>query len=68
MKIGDLVKYSDALSGLEKCMGVIIGFNGACAVIQWIDRYSFNQGVAQSDGPVQTTELMDFLEVISEGG
>jgi hypothetical protein len=47
-------------------MGVIIGFNGAAAVIQWIDRYSFNQGVAQSDGPVQTTELMDFLEVVSE--
>ena len=67
MKIGDLVKYSDALAGLGKCMGVIIGFNGAsCVDVQWIDRYSFNQGVAQSDGPEKTTELAEFLEVVSE--
>tara|TARA_R110002020_G_scaffold53430_1_gene149509 strand:- start:481 stop:633 length:153 start_codon:yes stop_codon:yes gene_type:complete len=48
-------------------MGVIIGFNGAsCVDVQWIDRYSFNQGVAQSAGPEKTTELAEFLEVVSE--
>ena len=67
MKIGDMVKYKDALPELGKCMGVVIGFNGAsCVDVQWVDRYSFNHGVPQSDGPVRTTELGDFLELVNE--
>ena len=40
MKIGDLVKYDKALSGLEKCMGVIVAVDGLAFVVQWFDRHS----------------------------
>ena len=68
MKIGDLVKYSDALSGLGKCMGVIIGFNGASSVdVRWMDRHSARAVEITGDIRNETsTEITEFLEVVSE--
>ena len=68
MKIGDLVKYSDALAGLGKCMGVVIGFNGAsCVDVRWMDRHSARAVEITGDIRNETsTELTEFLEVISE--
>ena len=67
MKIGDLVKYSDALAGLGKCMGVVIGFNGAsCVDVRWMDKGAPTSAFAGSARNEKTTELAEFLEVISE--
>ena len=74
MKIGDLVKYDESfgdildaagmttdLSGLENCMGLIIGQDGLAFVVQWFDRHSKFGAGSETD-----VELPEFLEVISE--
>ena len=60
MKIGDLVRYDKSLSGLENCMGVIIGFNGMAITVQWFDRHS-----KFVPGSETSVELPEFLEVVS---
>jgi hypothetical protein len=35
MQIGDLVKYIKGLRGLERQIGIVIGFNGASPTIRW---------------------------------
>ena len=57
MKIGDLVRYDKSLSGMEACVGIIIGYNGAAVEVQWFDRFGYDK----------STELVDMLEVINEG-
>ncbi len=61
MKRGDLVKYDKSLSGLENCMGVIVGVNGQAFKVQWLDQHS--QFVPGSE---KSVEIPEFLEVISE--
>jgi hypothetical protein len=56
VKIGDLVKYNKAIIGMEGCVGIIIGYNGAGVDVQWIDRFGYDR----------STELVDMLEVLSE--
>ena len=56
MKIGDLVRYNKAIIGMEGCVGIIIGYNGAGVDVQWIDRFGYDR----------STELVDMLEVVSE--
>ena len=65
MKIGDLVKYNIALSGLEKCFGIVIGFNGTAVDVQWLGRHALPSG--RPSHPEKSTELPEFLEVVSEG-
>ena len=65
MKRGDLVKYDKSLSGLENCMGLIIGLDGQAFVVQWIDRHSRKRGIGASVGRETRVELPEFLEVIS---
>jgi len=65
MKLGDLVKYDKSLSGLENCMGLIIGLDGQAFVVQWIDRHSRKRGIGASVGRETSVELPEFLEVIS---
>ena len=62
MEIGDLVKYDKALSGLEKCMGVIVAVDGTAFVVQWFDRHSRSIRIGLRETSV---ELADFLEVVS---
>ena len=60
MKIGDLVKYDKSLSGLENCMGLIIGLDGQAFVVQWMDRHSkFVLGSEKS------VEMPEFLEIVN---
>jgi len=66
VKIGDLVKYDKSLSGLENCMGLIIGLDGQAFVVQWIDRHSRKRGIGASVGRETSVELPEFLEVISK--
>jgi len=66
MKIGDLVKYDKSLSGLENCMGLIIGLDGQAFVVQWIDRHSRKRGIGASVGRETSVELPEFLEVVSQ--
>ena len=55
----DLVKYNIALDGLEKCLGVVIGFNGKKAVsVQWFDSHTV--------GREFSCELAEFLDIVSE--
>ena len=66
MKLGDLVKYDKSLSGLENCMGLIIGLDGQAFVVQWIDRHSRKRGIGASVGRETSVELPEFLEVVSQ--
>ena len=63
MEIGDLVKYDKALSGLEKCMGLIIAVDGTAFVVQWLDRHSLAH--RKPTRRETSVELADFLEVVS---
>ena len=53
MKVGDLVKFLPCLRGMERMIGIVIGFNGSCPVVQWANGMS---GV----------EPLEIIEVISE--
>ena len=35
MQVGDLVKFIKALRGLERMIGIVIGFNGSAPTIRW---------------------------------
>lgn len=63
MQIGDLVKYSDELLGLGECLGVVTGINGKAVDVQWLDRHVLGSGRASH--PEKSTELPEFLEVVS---
>ena len=66
MKIGDLVRYDKSLSGLENCMGVIVGVNGQAFEVRWADQHTRKRGIGASVGREASVELPDFLEVVSE--
>ena len=69
MKVGDLVTFSEVLTGLGDCLGIVIGFNGAsCVDVRWMDRQSARAVEITGDTRNETsTELTEFLEVVSEG-
>jgi len=67
MKIGDLVKYDKSLSGLENCMGVIVGVNGQAFKVQWLDQHSI-ASTTNSSLSETSVEVPEFLEVVSENG
>jgi|11BtaG_2_1085332.scaffolds.fasta_scaffold88834_2 hypothetical protein len=59
IKIGDLVKYNIDLSGLEKCLGMVIGFSGEKGVsVQWFDSHTI--------GREFSCELAEFLDIVNE--
>ena len=66
MKVGDLVKYGPQMRGLQNCFGMIIGFNGTAVEVQWMDRYMQESLKTRTRGKEVSTELPDFLEVVSE--
>ncbi len=68
MKVGDMVKFNEALTGLGGCLGIVIGFNGAsCVEVRWMDRHSARAVEITGDTRNATsTELLEFLEVVSE--
>ena len=68
MKIGDLVTFDEALTGLADRLGIVIGFNGAsCVDVRWMDRQAARAVEITGDTRNETsTELAVFLEVVSE--
>ena len=68
MKIGDLVTFSEVLTGLGDCLGIVTGFNGAsCVDVRWMDRQAARAVEITGDIRNETsTELAEFLEVVSE--
>ena len=66
MKIGDLVRYTPEMTGLQNCLGIVIRFSGAAVEVQWIDRYATSALVRRTRGTEISTELPDFLEIINE--
>ena len=62
LRIGDLVRYYDAIGLQDKSVGTIIGWSKASGVrtrakVQWFDWCG--------SGPNETTEYFNELEVIS---
>jgi len=62
LRIGDLVRYYDAIGLQDKSVGTIVGWSEATwrqqtAKVQWFDWCG--------SGPTQTTEYFNELEVIS---
>jgi hypothetical protein len=68
MKVGDMVKFSEVLTGMGDCLGIVIGFNGAsCVDVRWMDRRATRAVKITGDTRNATsTELAEFLEVVSE--
>ena len=66
MKIGDLVKYGPQMTGLQNCYGIVIGFNGVAVEVQWMDNYMNESLKTRTRLGEISTELPDFLEVVSE--
>jgi len=68
MKVGDMVKFNEALTGMGDCLGIVIGFNGAsCVDVRWMDRRATRAVEITRDKRNETsTELAEFLEVVSE--
>jgi len=55
-----MVKFSAILTGLGDALGLVIGFNGQAVEVQWFDK-----SVTRAREPI-TTEVAEFLEVVSE--
>jgi hypothetical protein len=67
MKIGDLVKYGPQMTGLQNCFGIVIGLNGTAVEVRWTDVHRLGASLkTRTRGTEISTELPDFLEVVSE--
>ena len=72
-KIGDMVRYTPQMTGLQNCFGIVIGFDGAAVEVQWTNIHyaappldSLSGWYTRTRGKEISTELRDFLEVVSE--
>ena len=52
MKVGDLVKFQSYMQGMERMVGLIVGFNGTLPIIQW------NNGTTVAE-PAQLIEVIN---------
>ena len=63
MKVGDIVKFQSDIQGMDGLRGIIVAKNGSLAFdVYW---YKDVPNYAHHKGNV-TTDLKDFLEVVSE--
>jgi len=65
MKVGDLVKYTPEMTGLQNCLGIVIGFNGVAVEVRWVDQHITPALTTRTRSQEISTELRDFLEVVS---
>ena len=65
MKIGDLVRYTPQMTGLQNCFGIVIGFNGTAVTVQWMDKHTRPALGSRTRGTEKSVEMPEFLEVIS---
>ena len=63
-----MVKFSEVLTGLGDCLGIVIGFNGAsCVDVRWMDRHAARAvEITRDKRNTTSTELAEFLEVVSK--
>ena len=70
-----MVKFSEVLTGLGGCLGIVIGFNGAsCVDVRWMDSpathavpgFGKELEITRDKRNETSTELAEFLEVVSE--
>ena len=61
MKVGDLVGYAENMSGMQDCLGIVVGYNGEAFDIQWIDRFSAHSNRRKEI----TSEMPMFLRLVS---
>jgi len=65
MKVGDLVKYTPAMTGLQNCLGIVVGFNGGAVEVHWTDQHATPALTTRTRSQEISTELPDFLMVMS---
>ena len=63
MNIGDLVKFHPRMQ-MPGCLGIVVALNGEAFDVQWTDQKSRRH--VGFDGAEISTELPEFLEVVSE--
>ena len=68
IKVGDMVKFSEVLTGMGDCLGIVIDFNGNGIVdVQWVDRRAARAvEITRDTRDTTSAELVEFLEVVSE--
>ena len=67
MKIGDMVRYTPQMTGLQNCFGIVVGLNGTAVEVQWTGVHRLGASLkTRTRGAEISTELPDFLEVVSE--
>ena len=52
MKVGDLVKFKSCVQGMQRMVGLIVGYNGTVPIIQW------NNGTTVAE-PAQLIEVIN---------
>jgi len=52
MKVGDLVKFKACMQGMQRMVGLIVGYNGTVPIIQW------NNGTTVAE-PAQLIEVIN---------
>jgi hypothetical protein len=66
MKIGDMVKFNEVLTGLGNCLGIVIDYNGDGIVdVHWTDKHAA-RAVEIDVRNGTSSELVEFLEVVSK--
>lgn len=65
IKVGDLVKYTPVMTGLQNCLGIVVGFNGAAVEVHWTDQHVTPALTTRTRSQEISTELPDFLMVAS---
>ena len=63
MKVGDLVKFHPRMQ-MPGCLGIVVARNGEAFDVQWTDQKSRRH--VGFDGAEISTELPEFLEVVSK--
>ena len=68
IKVGDMVKFSEVLTGMGECLGIVIDYNGNGIVdVRWMDiRASRAVEITGDKRNATSAELVEFLEVVSE--
>jgi len=52
VKVGDLVRFQSCVQGMERMVGLVVGFNGTLPIIQW------NNGTTVAE-PAQLIEVIN---------
>jgi hypothetical protein len=53
------------MTGLQNCLGIVIGFNGLAVEVHWADQHTTPALTTRTRSQEISTELRDFLMVVS---